>query len=779
MKKTLLFAFALLFATATMAQNRATIFQESFNGSSLPSGWSIQGSGTTNWHIASTNNAGGSPNEVLMYWDPQFNGTSRLVTPPMDMTGISSVVFSFKHALNNYSGGHTLGVATTSDGGTTWNVGHQQTYSASNSWEVMWEIATPDMGQNNVQFCIFYTGNSYNMNYWYFDDIWIFTLENLDLSVNAVNIDEIVAAGETTIGFAVKNYGQTAVTGVQATYEIEGFEPVTETMLANIPKLGSANLTFSTPINLNPGVYTVNVNINKVNGVVDDNPDNNFISRSFTVAAASVERIPMIEHFTSSTCGPCVSVNNQMLTFCNNNPGAYTYTKYQMNWPGNGDPYYTEEGGVRRAYYGVSGVPSVFIDSQSSTPVTQAIFNQHAADPGYFDVRGSYNVDGNNIHVVVDIMPYATVTERVYISINEKITTGNVGSNGETQFRHVMMKMLPDGEGTTVDFVAGELLHLEFNQNMSSTHVEEMSDLEVAIWIQNYDNQIIYNSRYAYEYTDLHPYPVDNLSLVQDGTAYTASWVAPAQGNPVGYNVYVNDELVAENINATTYSFVGDENLFTVVGVTALYADNKSSVRSIAAASEPLQDEGLIAGEQSIMLDENQTGAELVATNANHNSQADITIIGVDEMSEDGQSYLDINHEELPYALGYGESFRCTISPIAPAGKSVAHTKVIVTFVGGEIVYLVSIDGELLSVTEVSDKAKLYPNPANDQVRIVANNNIESVKVYNMMGALVETIPANGMSMNVNLSQYSNGIYFFSIRQSDGNVSNQRVVVSH
>ena len=34
MKKTLLFAFALLFATATMAQNRAVLLQESFDGAS-------------------------------------------------------------------------------------------------------------------------------------------------------------------------------------------------------------------------------------------------------------------------------------------------------------------------------------------------------------------------------------------------------------------------------------------------------------------------------------------------------------------------------------------------------------------------------------------------------------------------------------------------------------------------------------------------------------------------------------------------------------------------
>jgi hypothetical protein len=108
----------------------------------------------------------------------------------------------------------------------------------------------------------------------------------------------------------------------------------------------------------------------------------------------------------------------------------------------------------------------------------------------------------------------------------------------------------------------------------------------------------------------------------------------------------------------------------------------------------------------------------------------------------------------------------------------VAETFIKVESDGGEVTYNVSVDGELRTVTEVSSKAKVYPTPANNHVRIESAKSIESVMVYNAMGVLVETIPADGMIVNVNLSQYSNGVYFFNIRQSDGTVSNQRVVVN-
>ena len=783
MKKTLLFAFAMLFATAMMAQNRAVLLQESFNGSTMPAGWSINGQ-PSNWSVSATNNAGGEPNEMHLTWSPQFNGMTRLVSPAVDLTGISSVVFSFKHALDNYSGSNTIGVATSSDGGSTWNQGWSQGYSTSNSWSVSQEISTPDMGQASVQFCIFFNGSSYNINDWFFDDIVVFTLEDLDLGASAATLPSFIGSGETSFGMTVFSYGTTTVTSVEATYEVEGMEPVTETFTVNVPSLGTATLNFTTPTLLTPGSYIVNYSINLVNGQPDDDPSNNMISKTVSVAVSSAERKPMIEHFSSSTCGPCVQPNTLMHNFCNNNEGRYTYTKYQMNWPGNGDPYYTEEGGVRRTYYSVNAVPMAFLDAESlNFNNVQNQFDQHAEITAFMDIKGSFSVEGNNITVLADIMPYIDANARIYISVNEKETHGNVGSNGETSFHHIFMKMLPDAQGTTVDFVTGELQHLEFTQDMSGTHVEEMSDLEVSIWVQNYSTQEIFNSRYAYEYTDVHPYPVENLTLTEmNRGTLVASWDAPANGNPIGYDVYVNNVLVAENTTETEYSFEGESGVFYVAGVVAKYAGDMSSVKVLASVSSNLQDMGLVInGAAEVMLDVEHPSVEVAVTNANYNTENPIEIQLVEEVENPtGVPYLYITTNELPYTLNFGENLIIKLEPnTEDLNRSVASTVVKVESNAGTVEFLVEIDGELLSVTELSSTAKVYPNPANGQVRIESANGIESVMVYNMMGVLVETIPANSMMLNVDLSQYSNGTYFFNIRQSDGTVSNQRVIVRH
>ena len=702
------------------------------------------------------------------------------------MTGITSAVFSFKHALDNYSGANTIGIATTSDGGSTWNQAWTQSYSTSGVWTVSQEISTPDLGQANVQFCIFFNGSSYNINDWFFDDIMVFTLENLDLAVTSVTLPDFVGSGEASFGINVFNFGATTVTSIEATYEVEGMDAVTETFSVNIPSLGNATLNFNTTTIMVPGSYNVVYTLNLVNGQQDDVADNNTLEKSVSVAIGAAEKIPMIEHFSSSTCGPCVSVNTQMLNFCNNNPGRFTYTKYQMNWPGSGDPYYTEEGGVRRNYYGVNAVPQCFLDGedQGYAAITQTVFDEHAERTAFMDVRGSFSVSGNTISVKADIMPYIDADARVFISVNEKETHGNVGSNGETSFHHVFMKMLPDAQGSSVNFTSCENQHLEFTQDMSGTNVEEMSDLEVSIWVQNYSTKEVFNSHFAYEYTDVHPYPVENLTVIDDaplkGTMY-AVWDAPANGNPIGYDVYVNNVLVAENITVPNYSFESQPDVFYVVGVVANYEGGMSSVKVMASASSTLQDMGLfIPGSPYVYLTVAEPEADVYVTNGNYASHTPIEITAITETNASGDMYVLIDPIVLlPYTLVEGEEFHFIIYPNLPVGRSVAETLVKVESNGGEVVFNVTVDGELLKVTELSSTAKVYPNPANSQVRIESANGIESVMVYNMMGILVETIPANSMIVNVNLSQYSNGVYFFNIRQNDGTTTNQRVVVRH
>ena len=583
MKKVLLLTIALILSVSIFAQERSFLVKETFDSTKLPSGWSVYDSGTPNWKISLTNRAGGECNELMLYFDPGFNGVSHLAFKSVNLKNIESVAVSFKHYLDNFSGSSKIGIATSSDNGRTWSEAWSQTYSQTGKYVVNEVISTPDMGKSNVKFCIFFEGDSYNLYSWHFDDIEIFTQENLDLRMVSIDVPEIIEAGETEVKFTVQNIGKETVSSFQietsniadsycGTTDAQTFE----TALAPFE---TKQFTLKNTFNLNPGDYSLPINITKVNGSADNDESNNSMTKSFAVTMGFTQRIPIIEHFSSSTCGPCKEVNVEMNTFTNNNPGKYTYVKYPLAFPYPGDPYNTEYAKTRTLYYGVTSAPHLFLDGsdQGFGAIKTQNFNAQYEVPAYVNIKGAFDVDYDSIRIVADFMSYVNINNvRAYVSVNERTTTKNVSENGETEFHHISLTMSDNAEGRIISIKAGEYYRMECTLNITETFMEDIGDLEVALWLQNYETKEIYNSRYAYEYTS-HCYPVQNLKLNVSGNNRNVTWEAPEKGSPIGYNVFVNNELVLENTTELSYNTTSNDKLF-FVEVVALYENGKTSV---------------------------------------------------------------------------------------------------------------------------------------------------------------------------------------------------------
>ena len=577
MKKNLFLALALLLSVSIFAQNNSFIINETFDSAEMPEGWYFTGEGADNFKINSTNNAGGDPNELYFKSSPIVTAGIHLVMGSADLTGVDALGLTFKHSLSNAQLSSTIGIATSSDEGATWNTAWSQTFNgaaSSGQYNVNETIKPADLGKSNVLFCLFYEGNTYNFNKWYFDDISIFPLsDDIDLQLSSVEVNNTIQAGNIEIGFIASNISGNEVTSFEASYEVEGYDIVTETFNIAIKPNQKQNVKFSKAVELFPGTHEIKVNIISVNGEEDANLDNNSMTKEIRTFMKSINRTPMIEHFSSSTCTPCVAVDNDMMTLTNTNKGKYTYVKYPWNYPGVGDKYYTADCGVRGAYYEVSGVPTIVFDGTTTTKQPkQSNFDERYNTTSYVDIIGAFDVNGNTVNVTADIISYIDMPNvRVFATVNEKTTTGNVGSNGMTEFHHILMNMLSGVEGIDANFEAGKYQRYEFTLDMTTTNMEEINDLEVAVWVQSYESKEVHNSHFLQEYTT-HCYPVQNLSVNDK----TISWEAPEQGVPTGYNVFVNDDLVAENITETSYTFKSGKNK-NIVEVFALY-NEKSSV---------------------------------------------------------------------------------------------------------------------------------------------------------------------------------------------------------
>ena len=599
MKKTLLLTLALLLSVSMIAQNRGTLLQESFDGKSLPSGWSVFGGGNKNWSVTATDRAGGTPNELDFFWDPIFNGTSRLAMPAMDLTGISSVAISFKHYFDYYpyyNGVCTIGVATSSDNGATWHTGWSQDYNEVGKYVVNEVIETEDMGKENVLICLYFQGSTNDINSWQFDDFLIFKQEEIDADVLSINTSDRLGNGNNDVTFTVRNLGKNNITTFKAKYQIEGESEYTEeTFTTDLETFATEQFTFETPLFTKVGDHKLNVEITSVNDSNDNYIDNNIKVKDIEVRLGTCQRIPMIEHFSSSTCFPCVFTNKNMDTLTSNNIGKYTYVKYPMNGPGTGDPYYTSECGTRRNYYNVNNVPMIFLDGKNTEdPLPQEKLDRSYNTTSFIDIRGSFNVNeaDNSINVIADFFSYTDIDNVVaYIAVNEKATHKNIGSNGETEFHHIMMKMLGSASGIKLNLEAGKHQSLGFTHDMTTTNMEELNDLEVAIWIQDPKTKEIYNSRFAYEYSD-HVYPAQNLNVTTTGDEpkLQLSWEAPTNGTPDGYNIIIDGKLVKANVKGLT--FTDNASVLDVydgkthyIEVVAIYPNNRKSVSIIGEIS--------------------------------------------------------------------------------------------------------------------------------------------------------------------------------------------------
>jgi hypothetical protein len=395
MKK--IYFLTLLMAVSCWVSAQTFIYEDFSGGTMPPAGWSIDAH-SANWSVESSGNAGGAAPEAQFYYDPSFTAASRLISPAFDLTGFTSVKLMFKHFLDDYAGSaYSIGAATRSGGG-AWNIVWSVNPTGNiGPEELIIDITNSDVGAADFQFCIYFNGYSYNLDYWFIDDIKLFVPYNLDGAMTKITTPMYVG-GAVPVEGVLTNIGLTTINSVDVSWKVSDDMTYTSTF----DGLGldfsesynfSCNDLFHFPI----GGYVLDVWISAVNGVADDNPDNDLKTKSINVVSHTIYRKPAFEEFTSSTCAPCASFNTQFNPWTASHADQITLVKYQMNWPSPGDPYYTAEGGVRRNYYGVSYVPwpqcnGAYVDY--SIGAVQAAFDEAILQPGLAKIASSHTIDG-------------------------------------------------------------------------------------------------------------------------------------------------------------------------------------------------------------------------------------------------------------------------------------------------------------------------------------------------------------------------------------------------
>lgn len=553
MKKLILFLF--LLPSLLMAQN---YFNIDFGGTFPPAGWTIDAQ-AGNWSAVPTNNAGGSAPEARLNWSPQFNGTTRLISPVINTTGNTVVATEFKFMLDHYSGPYTIGVATRSGGG---------------AWNTVWSIVNPtssipattklvainnaNVGATDFQICWFFSGSSYNLNYWYLDDLKLFVPLIHDVLVKDILINPVYPPGTSITPQAIlSNYGQNTETfdancsiklGGSTVYS-QNCTPVT------LAPFTDQNVSFPAYIlNAINDLYEIEVTTN-LSGDMDPSNDTRV---EFLGTYTKARDMVILEIGTGTWCPYCPGAQMGGEDLVNNGHSVAVIEHH------NGDSFTNSYSDARNAYYGISGYPTAVFDgveyfvggdnTQSMYQNYLPIYQNRKALMSAFSVDIFGTNSGLDYNILVKLNRLANIPPTwndlvVHLVLTE--TDIPFSWQGQSQVDYCQRLMIPNENGTSVDLINNSYIEIPLSFNKNSAWVT--AKCQLSVFIQNLNTKEILQGDKVW-LTELQPVPVELTAFTAEAASegVILKWTTATELNNHGFEI----EKSSDGVEFFTIAFV-------------------------------------------------------------------------------------------------------------------------------------------------------------------------------------------------------------------------------
>lgn len=275
------------------------------------------------------------------------------------------------------------------------------------------------------------------------------------------------------------------------------------------------------------------------------------------------------------------------------------------------------------------------------------------------------------------------------------------------------------------------------------------------------DYTILIGQAIAYE-------PPQNVEATVTGSNVTLTWEEPLPmtDDVLGYNVYMDNQMVAAMVTAMTYTYNNCPDGSHWFSTSAAYPEGESGVATPCHVEIGNLDGTLQGVIRDASTNLGIADAWVTALNGDFGAVTYSTPFG--------------SHYSLHLAAGtYDVS--CEAAGYQPI---VAYN---VPFIDGDTktinfyMYPVDFDGETPDfVTGMFDleteNLSVYPNPAMDEVNISASGMINKVKILNNMGQLVFNQIVNQAELKINTRNFLKGIYYLEI-QTDKGISTEKLII--
>ncbi len=234
---------------------------------------------------------------------------------------------------------------------------------------------------------------------------------------------------------------------------------------------------------------------------------------------AQVNKVPLVEHFTQASCGPCASQNPTLkATLDAFGTANYVRVSHQVSWPGT-DPMNLEfpaGPGDRRTYYGINAVPNTCLNGIANgspgapnTVVTSSSLSAQAAVMTPYSISASQSwANANTVTVNIDVTnttgAAVSDADKIFVSMVEEHVSYPTppGTNGETDFEYVLRQMYDATTGAAGatsganlgTIAAGATTNFNFTITSLPSYIRDKGQVAFAVYIQNSSTKEIFQA---------------------------------------------------------------------------------------------------------------------------------------------------------------------------------------------------------------------------------------------------------------------------------------------
>lgn len=566
---------------------------------------------------------------------------------------------------------------------------------------------------------------------------------------------------------------------------------------------------------------------------------------------AQSPKMVMVEEGTQASCPPCATQNPGFDALLDANASKVVVLKYQTSWPGFDQMNLDNPTEVadRVAYYGFQGVPSGFVngveiaDDCSFYAGAPACLDQAEIDAANtatsnFDLDISGAMENGTLTITGTLTATAATTGdlKLRIALTEKSissTDAPGGTNGETEFHHVLKKFIPGSAGISLSnsWAVGDTYTINETLSIGTVAVYQYAEMEIVAFVQDDANKSILQAAKD-DMVDITVSAQNNVAAasvsVPTDICSGEQDLSPVVTIQNGGNATLTSADIVYSINGgadQTYPWMGSISTLATEEVTldpytftaaATNTVNVSVQNPNGATDEDNSDDSAQAsmalaieatGTVTFEITTDPWGCEIywefinssgavVASGGNPAAQAGGGAIYAANGGCSGQpGYADGSTVTETFTIATDDCYEFNIvddygDGLTAGGYSLTDqlgNTIISEGVGGFERRITPIDGKFLVAVEEIEAAEawnIFPNPAQDMVYLdftLTEQLPLQVDLYNTLGKKVQTIASESFgagthSLNANVSDLPNGMYYINVVSGNQTTTHKFVV---